>query len=104
MWSGLAANGASEGFPLRSSSDSLEVASVVISIDSTDTLTVYADVEDDNGDWIQVAALPAQTAAGVQTLGVPSLAAINGSLLPQARLRWTTTSGTAVVLLAAVSR
>jgi hypothetical protein len=105
VWAGLSASGVSDSFSIGAGATALEVASDVISIDASDTFTVYADIQDSDGNWIQAAALPAQTTAGIQTVLVPSLAAVTSNFVSVARLRWTTVSGGGIVaLLVAVGR
>lgn len=104
VWAGLGASGTSDPFSIASGATALEVASTVISIDAADTFTVYADIQDTDGNWIQACALTAQTTTGTVTSLAGSLAAVTSNFTSVARLRWTTAVGGVVALLVAVGR
>lgn len=104
VWADLGAGGTSDPFTITSSAQAIEVASTVLAIDAGNSLTVFADIQDTDGNWIQATALTAQTTPGTQTALVASLGAVTPNFTSVARLRWTTTAGSVAALLVAVGR
>lgn len=103
VWATLTAAGTSDSFSLAT--HTAIVSSIVTAVSgTTPSLQVFLDVQDVAGNWVQQAALTAQTAAGVQSSAfVATVAGPSGRL---ARFRWTLTgtTPTATVLLTAAAR
>ncbi len=105
LWLGLNAAGASDPFGLAGQGPAI-VASVVTSVSGSPSLQVFLDVQDAGGNWQQVAALTAQTAAGVQSavVSAATIAALGSGAARTARFRWTLSGGSASVLMTAAGR
>jgi hypothetical protein len=98
--------GTSDPFGLAGQGPAI-VASVVTGVTGSPSLQVFLDVQDAGGNWQQVAALTAQTGAGVQSAvaQAATIAAVAAGAARTARFRWTLTgSGTASVLMTAAGR
>jgi hypothetical protein len=111
---GLNASGASDPFALPAPGGQLNavfLSSVVTAVSGTSpSLTVFLDVQGQDGTWRQVAALTAQTAVGgaATTVSAATITANLGATVVQGlnddtgRLRWTV-SGTAPVVTAMIA-
>jgi hypothetical protein len=101
FWAVLTGAGTGDPFQLGAAPQALVASVVTSAAGTTPSLQVFLDVIDVSGNWVQVAALTAQTAAGTQFAAVtPSSTAVN--LTRTARLRWTL-SGTSPVMGTAIA-
>jgi hypothetical protein len=105
LWATLAASGTTEPFQLAAHGRYAIASTVTAVSGTTPSLQVFLDVQDAAGNWVQVAALAAQTAAGTQS-GTGTNTATQGPQAKVARFRWTLsgTTPTATVILAAAGR
>lgn len=92
---GVAGSSATGPFPLRPSR-AVHLTCVVESISAGATVQVFLDLRLPGGGWVQVIALPAQSAVGAESQGTQT-AAVSGDLISVGRLRWTISGGQASI-------